>query len=214
MRIAYLTTDEVNKDLALRLAAQWHMTVCPLEPRDPPLDGEFDAVLCDWDHWPTDQRPKTLNGASATSVRRPVAVHSYGVEKHQARALRRMGILFFDRLGPRTLLELQRAVNQARALRQQEKTTDLGQPDDTSFPSVVAERYPHITAAKAAVTQPAAFACARLPARPVPYSAGAAPTAPAGPEPFRGLPEALARVCASANAFHRWGLDFANRDRL
>jgi hypothetical protein len=33
MRIAYLTTDEVNKDLAVRLAAQWEVTVCPLEPR-------------------------------------------------------------------------------------------------------------------------------------------------------------------------------------
>ena len=44
MRIAYLTTDEVNKHLALRLAAQWEVSVCPLEPRDPPPDGKFDAV--------------------------------------------------------------------------------------------------------------------------------------------------------------------------
>jgi hypothetical protein len=36
MRFAYLTTDEANKDLALRLAAQWQMKVCPLEPRDSP----------------------------------------------------------------------------------------------------------------------------------------------------------------------------------
>jgi hypothetical protein len=34
MRIAYLTTDEVNKEVALRLAAQWEMTVCPLEHVD------------------------------------------------------------------------------------------------------------------------------------------------------------------------------------
>jgi hypothetical protein len=91
MRIAYLTTDEVNKDLALRLAAQWDVTVCPLEPRDPPPDGQFDAVLYDWDHWPADRRPRTLTPASARPMRQPVALHSYGLEQEQARALRRGG---------------------------------------------------------------------------------------------------------------------------
>jgi hypothetical protein len=144
MRIAYLTTDEVNKDLALRLAAQWDVTVCPLEPRDSPPNGEFDAVIYDWDHWPADYRPEALAGTSARPVSQTVALHTYGLEEDQARALRRIGVLLFDRLEPGTFLELQRAVNHARALRQQEKATDLGQPNDPSFPSVVAERHPHI----------------------------------------------------------------------
>jgi hypothetical protein len=136
MRIAYLTTDEVNKDLPLRLAAQWAVTVCPLEPRDPPPDGEFDAVLYDWDHWPEDRRPKARTHAPAGPITHLVAVHSCGLEPHQARALRRSVVLVFDRLEPRTFLELHRAVNQARAIQAQEDTVDLGQPGDTLFPGV------------------------------------------------------------------------------
>jgi hypothetical protein len=79
MRIAYLSTDEVNKDLALRLAAQWEVTVCPLEPRDPAPDGDFDAVLYDWDHWPTDRRPKVLTHTAAGPIRQPVALHGYSL---------------------------------------------------------------------------------------------------------------------------------------
>jgi hypothetical protein len=130
MRIAYLTTDEVNKDLALRLGARWEMTVCPLEPRDPPPDGEFDAVLYDWDHWPADQQPKAVTHARAGALRQPVALHGYCLEQEQARALRRSGVLVFDRLGSRTFLDLQRAVNQARAIREQQETVDLYQKGD------------------------------------------------------------------------------------
>jgi hypothetical protein len=138
MRIAYLTTDEVNKGLALRLAAQWEVTVCPLEPRDPPPDDEFDAVLYDWDHWPADQRPKVPSGASAGPGRRPVALHGYGLDRQSARDLRRSGILVFDRLEPRTLLELQRAVNPARALQEPGESLDFCGPGDTALPCVPA----------------------------------------------------------------------------
>jgi hypothetical protein len=134
MRIAYLTTDEVNKGLALRLAAQWEVAVCPLELRDPPPNGEFDAVLYDWDHWPKDRPPET--GASAGSVRRPVAVHGYGLAKEQARTLRREGVVVFDRLESRTLLELQRAVHQVRALQAEEETLHSCRTDNTALPDV------------------------------------------------------------------------------
>jgi hypothetical protein len=125
MRIAYLTTDEVNKDLAIHLGAESGLTVCPLEPRDLPPDREVDAVLYDWDHWPADRRPKVRTHAPAGPVTHPVAVHSYGLEPHQARALRRSGVLVFDRLEARTFLDLRRAVNQARAIREQTETVDL-----------------------------------------------------------------------------------------
>jgi hypothetical protein len=103
MRIAYLTTDEVNQDLALRLAADGGLTLCPRDPRDPPPDGEFDAVLYDWDSWPADQKKRVLTGLLAGPVLRPVALHSYGLEESQAEALRRNGVLIFDRLEPETL---------------------------------------------------------------------------------------------------------------
>jgi hypothetical protein len=125
MRIAYLTTDEVNKDLALRLAAQWELTLCPLEPRDPPPDGEFDAVLYDWDHWPADRRAEMLTHTAAGPHRPPVALHGYRLGRAQARALRRGGVLLFDRLEARAFLDLQRAVNQARAIREEDETVDF-----------------------------------------------------------------------------------------
>jgi hypothetical protein len=133
MRIAYLTTDEVNKNLALRLAAQWDMSLHPLEPRDPPPDGDFDAVLYDWDHWPANQRPSALDGAQERAAR-PVALHSYSLERDQARALRRSGVLVFDRLELKTLFDLHRAVAQARALQHQAETLDLRRPADTPLP--------------------------------------------------------------------------------
>jgi hypothetical protein len=55
MRIAYLSTDEVNVHLAEAMAAGCGLTLCPLAPKDPPPDEEFDALLYDWDSWPARQ---------------------------------------------------------------------------------------------------------------------------------------------------------------
>jgi hypothetical protein len=140
MRIAYLTTDEVNKELALRLAAERQVTVCCLEPRDPPPDGEFDAVLCDWDHWPADQRPKGLDDVPAAPVGPALALHGYGLGQDQARALRRRGVLLFQRLEPKTFLELKRAADQARTMRHEEETVDLGPPGESGLPAVTADQ--------------------------------------------------------------------------
>src|SRR5262249_18156562 len=48
--IAYLTTDEVNLDLADRLATECGATLYPLSFQDGPPSGAFDAVLYDWDY--------------------------------------------------------------------------------------------------------------------------------------------------------------------
>jgi hypothetical protein len=50
--IAYLTTDEVNLDLADRLATECGAILYPLSFRDGPPNGAFEAVLCDWDSLP------------------------------------------------------------------------------------------------------------------------------------------------------------------
>ena len=60
MRLAYLTTDEVNQDLAIRIAADCGTTLALLSPRDPPPNGRFDAVLYDWDFWPLHLRREVL----------------------------------------------------------------------------------------------------------------------------------------------------------
>src|SRR5262249_28461141 len=56
MRVAYLTLDEVHQDLAMRLAENAGMIRYPLSPRDPPPDGQFDAVLYDWDYLLPEQK--------------------------------------------------------------------------------------------------------------------------------------------------------------
>src|SRR5262249_45660612 len=90
MRIAYLTTDEVNENQALELARRHGINLCPLTPKDGPPDGSFAAVLCDWDSWPA--REATLDALLAGPATRPVALHGYNVGPDQAKALRRRGV--------------------------------------------------------------------------------------------------------------------------
>ena len=60
MRIAYLTTDEVNEALALEMALACDVALEPLVPKQGPPDAGYDAVLIDWDHWPPEQRAELL----------------------------------------------------------------------------------------------------------------------------------------------------------
>jgi hypothetical protein len=60
MRVAYLTTDEVNEAEARQLAEDHDITLCPLAPRDGPPGNEYDAVLYDWDFWPADRRREAM----------------------------------------------------------------------------------------------------------------------------------------------------------
>ena len=60
MRIAYLTTDEVNQELALRLAAGQEAQLEVIWPRDEPPDGRFDAVIYDLDCLPPPLRQQLL----------------------------------------------------------------------------------------------------------------------------------------------------------
>ena len=115
MRIAYLTTDEVNEHLVEGLAAAYGLTLCPLAPKDPPPDEWFDAVLCDWDSWPVERRQELL--AQLPAGRRPpvVAVHGYNLGDGQAKALRRHGIAIHRRLRPRVFRFLRREIRAVRA---------------------------------------------------------------------------------------------------
>jgi hypothetical protein len=114
MRIAYLTTDEVNQNLALELAQRHGLTLCPQEPRDVAPCGSFDAVLYDWDFWPADRKEDVLAGLLAGPVAQPVALHSYHVDREQAEALRQRGVLVWRVLDTSLFAALRQAVRGTR----------------------------------------------------------------------------------------------------
>jgi hypothetical protein len=98
MRIAYVTTDEVNQDLALRTATDWGACLEVLSVQEALPNGHYDAVVYDWDFLPRDCREKVLAGLAKAPRNFVVALHSYGLQEREARALRRRGLLIFRRL--------------------------------------------------------------------------------------------------------------------
>jgi hypothetical protein len=114
MSIAYLSSDEVNRHLAGRMAAACGETLHLLSPKDPPPDGRFDSVLYDLDSMPAACRETILAIALARPPTRPVAVHSYNLDMH-ADALRDNGVVVTRRLGPVVLRALCRSLGPAPA---------------------------------------------------------------------------------------------------
>jgi hypothetical protein len=136
MRIAYLTTDEVNLHLAEGMAAACGLTLCPLAPKNPRPDGEFDAVLYDWDYWPAQERREVLDELLAGRRPHAVAVHGYNLEDGQAQALRRHTVGVYRRLHSRVFRFLRRAVLTARAARalgrSPQEEPAAGRPDNAA----------------------------------------------------------------------------------
>jgi hypothetical protein len=97
MRIAYRTLDDVNRDLATRLAARAGIDV--LSPGIGECVESFDAVVYDLDHLPTDFRDRLLSELASGQLTQVVGVHSYNLTDGQRRALRRRGICVRRRLG-------------------------------------------------------------------------------------------------------------------
>jgi hypothetical protein len=90
MRFAYLTRDEVNQDLALTFAQEKGVEL-DLHARCETLEGqEYDAVLCDFDSFPSEDRKANL---VACPKNKPFAVHTYSLETRQLQDLRRAGVL-------------------------------------------------------------------------------------------------------------------------
>jgi hypothetical protein len=93
MRFAYLTRDEVNQDLALTFAAE-HGVQLEVHARGDALDGrEYDAVLCDFDSFPSEEREANLVTLLACPKNKPFAVHTYNLDNGQLQDLRRNGAL-------------------------------------------------------------------------------------------------------------------------
>jgi hypothetical protein len=114
MRIAYLTTDDVNLDLALELAESQGITLCPRTPRDAAAEAPFDAVLYDWDYWPVELRAPAIAEWHSTGSPCPVAIHSYNLNRGQINALLQQGIAIFRTLGADVFRFLRQAIIASR----------------------------------------------------------------------------------------------------
>ena len=62
------------------------------------LNGDCDAVLCDIDSFPREERRELLNRLIDVAASIPVAVHSYGLTEAEADELSQQGIPVFRRL--------------------------------------------------------------------------------------------------------------------
>jgi hypothetical protein len=111
VRIAYRTTDEVNADLALRLAEAFNLTLDPVTPAKPTDDEWFDAVLWDLDYLPAEWREQVLGQLRAAPPPYPVVVHSYHLDAQEAEGLRSNGVAVHRRLQPRLFRRLARILD-------------------------------------------------------------------------------------------------------
>src|SRR5262249_3031281 len=110
MRIAYLTTDEVNQQLASRLAAGQQAQLEVIWPRDEPPDGRFDAVIYDLDCLPPPLRRQLLTDLAGGGAPWPAAVHSYALDGEQIKALLGRGVIVRRRLRATLFRRLSAAV--------------------------------------------------------------------------------------------------------
>jgi hypothetical protein len=126
MRIAYLTTDEVNRELVARMAAECGAVACALEPKDPAPDGRYDAVLHNLDDLTREERAALLEGLGRGQADHPTAVHGYVLTAEQARALDRQGVAAARRLHPGLIRGLVAAARTGReAVSSDDAATDL-----------------------------------------------------------------------------------------
>jgi hypothetical protein len=104
--IAYLTTDEVNEDLATRMTHDCGVGLVVLSPKDPSPDSQFDAVIYDLDYVPPSLRDELLAKLMCGPSSFPVAVHSYNLTDDQIKSLLQTGVSVYRRLEPALFLNL------------------------------------------------------------------------------------------------------------
>ncbi len=103
MRIAYVTFDPVNQDLAEQMAAARGVELYSSSGMDHFPELEFHAVIYDLDYLFPEQRRAVLDQLLAGPPGRPVAVHSFNLEEREAAGLRRNGVAVFRSLEPSVL---------------------------------------------------------------------------------------------------------------
>jgi hypothetical protein len=110
--IAYLSDDEVNRDLATRLAAACGVALQLFSPKETPPDDLFDAVLYDLETMPPKRRAEIVAALLAAPSTRPVAIHAYNLDV-EANTLKENGVIVSRRLGPAVLRALSRPLGSA-----------------------------------------------------------------------------------------------------
>src|SRR5260370_19668657 len=105
MKLAYISTDEVNQDLAVQLADECGIAVYSVRYVNARRHDAFDALLYDWDSLPWIRR-RDIFLASVASATCPVAVHGFSLDDEIAEALHQDGVAVFRRLEPRIFTTL------------------------------------------------------------------------------------------------------------
>jgi hypothetical protein len=147
MRLAYLTTDEVNEALTQTMAHARGVALEPRAPKQRPPGSHYDAVLVDWDHWPPEHRAEFLAGLRDGLPARPVAVHGYGLEDGLRADLRARGVVVRRRLGLGLIRLLQQAAAPVGATN---ASADARPLSDDAFVSTNGRNAPWKTRADAA----------------------------------------------------------------
>jgi hypothetical protein len=117
MHCAYLTLDEVNQDLAGRLAAAAGVRLDALSLRDAAPHDLFDAVVYDLDFLPPEECHAVLARLRRGRPTTPVAIHSYRLSPRQKGVLRRRGVIVARRLSRALFVQLREAIVARRASR-------------------------------------------------------------------------------------------------
>ena len=112
MRIAHVTTDEVNQALAVHKATPLGAIVTQLTIEDILADEQFDAVLFDLDRVPPDRRQALLDEIRSKVTELPLAVYGYCLSEEQAAQLRFHGVAVAQRLHSALIRTMANAVRQ------------------------------------------------------------------------------------------------------
>ena len=112
MRIAHVTTDEVNQALAVRVARLLGADVTPLATEDIATYERFDAVLYDLDRVSPSRRQALLDEIRSEKTGVPIAVYGYCLSENQAGKLRFHGVAVAQRLHAALVRTLASAVRQ------------------------------------------------------------------------------------------------------
>ena len=115
MRIAHITTDEVNQALAVRAARALGALVTPLATEDNLTDERFDAVLLDLDRVSPERRQALLDEVRSEATAMPMAVYGYCLSDEQAGKLRFHGVAVAQRLHAALVQALAKAVHRELA---------------------------------------------------------------------------------------------------
>jgi hypothetical protein len=117
MRVAYVSTDEVNICLAAEYGARGGVVVIQTRPHSAVSCADCDAAVYDLDFLPTEQARALLDRLLAGDIPVPAAVHSYNLDERQVKALDARGIVVARRLIPALFRRLRRLLKSSGASR-------------------------------------------------------------------------------------------------